>query len=313
LRKQIPAGLGFCLSGVPYWTTDSGGYTMESRFSAENPKPEDFQEWCELNARWFQFATFCPLTRLHGELKPREPWTFGGEWHPAYQTIVKFDRLRYRMLPYVYSLAGEVTQDGGTMMRPLVMDFRNDTMARAITDEYMFGPAFLVAPVTTYEARSRSVYLPPTSGDWYDFWTGVHTAGGQTIDAPAPYDALPLFIRAGSIIPFGPELQYTGEKPANPITLYVYAGADGAFTLYEDDGLTYGYEKGAFARIPFGWDDATKTLIIGQRAGEFPGMLTKRTFNVVLVSRDKPAGFSFTPKADQTVTYRGKEVKVKFE
>ena len=188
LRKQIPAGLGFCLSGVPYWTTDSGGYTMESRFSAENQKPEDAEEWRELNTRWFQFATFCPLTRLHGELKPREPWTFGGDSHPAYQTIVKYDNLRYRMLPYVYSLAGEVTQDGGTMMRPLVMDFQNDTKARAITDEYMFGPAFLVAPITTYQARSRSVYLPPTSGDWYDFWTGVRTEGGQTIDAPAPYD-----------------------------------------------------------------------------------------------------------------------------
>jgi alpha-D-xyloside xylohydrolase len=177
----------------------------------------------------------------------------------------------------------------------------------------MFGPAFLVAPVTTYQARSRSVYLPPTSGDWYDFWTGVHTAGGQTIDAPAPYDSLPLFIRAGSIIPFGPELQYTGEKPADPITLYVYAGADGAFTIYEDDGLTYGYEKGAFARIPVGWDDASKTLTIGKRAGKFAGMLAKRTFNVVLVAKDKPAGFSFTSKADQTVTYRGKDVKVKFE
>jgi alpha-D-xyloside xylohydrolase len=313
LKKQIPAGLGFCLSGVPYWTTDSGGYTMEARFSADNPKSEDFQEWCELNARWFQFATFCPLTRLHGELKPREPWTFGDDSHPAYQTIVKFDNLRYRMLPYIYSLAGEVTQDGGTMMRPLVMDFQNDVKARDITDEYMFGPAFLVSPVTTYQARSRSVYLPPTSGNWYDFWTGAYTEGGQTIDAPAPYDALPLFIRAGSIIPCGPELQYTGEKPADPITLYVYAGADSAFTLYEDDGLTYGYEKGAFARIPIGWDDVTRTLTIGKRAGKFSGMLTKRTFNVVLVTKHKPAGFSFTPKADQTVTYRGKEVKLKFK
>ena len=313
LRKQIPAGLGFCLSGVPYWTTDSGGYTMESRFSAPNPKPEDLQEWCELNARWFEFATFCPLTRLHGELKPREPWTFGGDSGPAYQTIVKFDHLRYRMLPYIYSLAGGVTQDGGTMMRPLVMDFQNDMMARDITDEYMFGPAFLVAPVTTYQARSRSVYLPPTTGDWYDFWTGTRTAGGQTIDAPAPYDSLPLFIRAGSIIPFGPELQYTGEKPADPITLYVYAGANGAFTLYEDDGLTYGYEKGAFARIPINWDNDSGTLTIGKRTGKFFGMLDKRTFNVVLVAGDKPVGFSFTPTPDQTVAYLGKEVKVKLK
>ena len=313
LRKQIPAGLGFCVSGIPYWTSDSGGYTMESRFSAANPKPADFQEWCELNARWFEFATFCPLTRLHGELKPREPWTFGGDSGLAYQTIVKFDQLRYRMLPYIYSVAGEVTLDAGTMMRPLVMDFPNDTTAREMTDEYMFGPAFLVAPVTTYEARSRRVYLPSTAGDWFDFWTGASLAGEATYDAPAPYDSMPLFIRAGSIIPFGPELEYTGQKPADPITLYVYAGHDGAFALYEDDGLTYRYEKGAYSRIPIRWDDHSRTLTIGKRAGKFPGMLSKRTFNVVLVTRDKPVGFSFTPTADRTVTYRGKELKVNFK
>jgi alpha-D-xyloside xylohydrolase len=312
LRKQIPAGLGFCLSGIPYWTTDSGGYTMESRFSAENQKPEDAKEWCELNARWFEFATFCPLMRLHGELKPREPWTFGGDTGPAYQTIVKFDNLRYRMLPYIYSIAGDVTLDGGTMMRPLVMDFQNDTTAREIVDEYMFGPAFLVNPVTTYQARSRSVYLPKTAGGWYDFWSGQWLSAAQTIDAPAPYDSLPLFIRAGSIIPFGPELQYTGEKPADPITLYVYAGADGAFTLYEDDGLTYGYEKGAFARIPIRWDDASKTLTIGKRAGKFPGMLDKRTFNVVLITKNKPAGFSSMPTPDRSVKYSGESVQIKF-
>ncbi len=313
LAKQIPAGLGFCVSGLPYWTMDIGGYTMEMKFSTTNQTPENAEEWRELNTRWFQFGTFCPLTRLHGELQPREPWTFGGDNHPAYQTIVKFDRLRYRMLPYIYSIAGEVTLDAGTMMRPLVMDFQNDTKVREITDEYMFGPAFLVAPVTTCQARSRNVYLPATAGDWYDFWTGTSTTGGQTINAPAPYDSMPLFIRAGSIIPFGPELQYTGEKPADPITLYVYAGADGAFTLYEDDGLTYGYEKGALARIPIHWDDAAKTLAIGKREGKFPGMLAKRTFNVVLVASNKPAGFSFTPKADRTVAYQGKAVKVKFE
>ncbi|MGO9477744.1 MAG: TIM-barrel domain-containing protein [Limisphaerales bacterium] len=312
LAKQIPAGLGFCVSGMPYWTMDIGGYTMDTRFSTDNPTPEATEEWRELNTRWFQFGTFCPLTRLHGELKPREPWTFGGDNHPAYQTIVKFDRLRYRLLPYVYSLAGEVTQDAGTMMRPLVMDFSNDAKAREIVDEYMFGPAFLVSPVTTYQARSRNVYLPPTTGNWYDFWTGASTPGGQTLDAAAPYDSMPLYIRAGSIIPFGPELQYTGEKPADPITLYVYAGADGAFTLYEDDGLTYGYEKGAFARIPITWDEQSRTLTIGDRKGSFKGMLKQRTFNVVLVSKDKPVAFSFNPKADQTVTYAGKAVKVKF-
>ncbi|MGA2501006.1 MAG: TIM-barrel domain-containing protein, partial [Tepidisphaeraceae bacterium] len=313
LAKQIPAGLGFCISGLPYWTMDIGGYTMDTRFSTDNPTPEATEEWRELNTRWFQFGTFCPLTRLHGELKPREPWTFGGDNHPAYQTIVKFDRLRYRLLPYIYSLAGAMTQDAGTMMRPLVMDFTGDTQAREITDEYMFGPAFLVAPVTAYQARSRNVYLPPTTGDWYDFWTGTSTPGGQTIDAPAPYDSMPLYIRAGSIIPFGPDLQYTGEKPADPITFYVYAGADGAFTLYEDDGRTYGYEKGAFARIPIRWDEKSQTLTIGKREGSFKGMLKQRTFNVVVISKDKPVDFSFAPLPDHTVPYTGKAVKLTFE
>jgi alpha-D-xyloside xylohydrolase len=309
LAKQIPAGLGYSLSGVPYWTTDSGGYTMPARFSAKSPKPEDAEEWRELNARWFQFATFCPVTRLHGELQPREPWTFGGDTHPAYQTIVKFDRLRYRMLPYIYSLAGAATLDAGTFMRPLVMDFPRDAKARTIADQYLFGPALLVAPVTTYQARQRPVYLPATPGGWFDFWTGAATAGGQTIDAPAPYDALPLFVRAGAIVPFGPELQYTGEKPADPITLYVYAGADGTFTLYEDDGLTYGYERGEFARIPLRWDNTRHTLTIGKREGAFPGMLAGRTFEIVLVTPDRPVGFSFTPKADRTIPYRGEPIE----
>ena len=312
LQKQIPAGLGFCLSGIPYWTSDSGGYTMESRFSAANPKPADFQEWCELNARWFEFATFCPLTRLHGELKPREPWTFGGDSGPAYQAIVKFDRLRYRMLPYIYSVAGDVTLNAGTMMRPLVMDFRDDVNARDLTDEYMFGPAFLIAPVTTYEARSRSVYLPQNEGGWYDFWSGQWLAGAQTIDAPAPYDAIPIYARAGSIIPTGPEIQYTGQKPADPVTLYVYAGENGAFTLYEDDGLTYNCEKGAYARIPINWDDQSRTLVIGKRDGSFKGMLQKRTFNVVLITRDKPAGFLSVPAAEHSVQYNGKPVQIQF-
>jgi alpha-D-xyloside xylohydrolase len=176
----------------------------------------------------------------------------------------------------------------------------------------MFGPAFLVAPVTTYQARDRNVYLPPTTGGWYNFWSGKNIAGGQTIDAPAPYDAMPLFIRAGSIIPFGPDIQYTGEKPADPITLCVYTGADGQFTIYEDDGLTYDYEKKAFATIPIHWDDKSRTLTIGKREGSFNGMLQKRTFNVVLVSKDKPVGFSFTPKADKSVSYDGAIVTVKF-
>ncbi|HVS54607.1 MAG TPA: TIM-barrel domain-containing protein [Opitutaceae bacterium] len=312
LAKQIPAGLGFSLSGVPWWTTDSGGYTMQAKFSAKTPTPEALDEWRELNARWFQFATFCPLTRLHGELQPREPWTFGGDDHPAYRAIAKFDRLRYRLLPYLYSIAAAATHDDGTMMRPLVMDFPADAKARTLTDEYLFGPAFLVAPVTQYQARSRAVYLPDTRGGWFDFWTGAQLAGGKQIDAPAPYDALPLHVRAGAIVPFGPDVQWTDEKPADPITLHIYAGADGAFTLYEDDGKTYGYERGEFARIPLRWDDATRTLTIGARTGTFPGMLAERTFEVVLVSAAKPVGFSFASKPDRTVRYRGERLTLTF-
>jgi len=309
MRKQIPAGLSFSLSGIPYWTMDTGGFAVPARFSSKNPRPEDVDEWREQNTRWFQFGTFVPLLRSHGEFPYREMWYFGGESDPAYQTMLKFDRLRYRLLPYIYSLAGGVTQEGSSIMRGLVMDFRADAKAREIGDQYMFGPALLINPVTTYKARSRSVYLPKAAG-WYDFWTGAPFGGGQTIDAPAPYESLPVFARAGSIVPFGPELQYTAEKPADPIILYIYAGADGAFSLYEDEGLNYNYERGAFTRIPIKWSDATRTLTIGKREGSFPGMLSQRTFEIVLVSKNKPVGFSFKPKADRSVRYNGEAVKV---
>jgi alpha-D-xyloside xylohydrolase len=322
LRKQIPAGLSFCLSGIPYWTMDLGGFAVPARWARRSENPADTDqslmsaaeaaEWRELNARWFEYGTFVPLLRVHGQFPFREMWQFGGESSPAYQAQLKFDRLRYRLLPYVYSLAGAVTQEGGTIMRPLVMDFRDDAKAREIGDEYLFGPALLVNPVTEFQARSRPVYLPAAAG-WYDFWTGGAVAGGQTIEAAAPYDAIPLYVRAGAIIPFGPELQYTGEKPADPITLCVYAGADGAFTLYEDDGLTYGYEKGAFARIPLRWDDTARTLHIGARTGTFPGMLAERTLQVILVSKQKPVGFSFAPQPDRSVRYRGDAIDLAFE
>ena len=309
MKQQIAGGLGFSLSGIPYWTVDIGGFSVPGRFSRKDPAPEDAEEWRELNTRWFQYGTFLPLTRVHGEAPKREMWEMGGESHPAYRAHLKFDRLRYRMLPYVYSLAGAVTHQSGTFLRPLVMDFPSDTSSRRAADQYLFGRAFLVSPVTEYKARRRPVVLPP-GASWYDFWTGARIEGGQTIDAPAPYDAMPLHVRAGSIVPFGPELQWTGEKAADPIALFVYAGADGAFTLYEDDGLTYAYEKGSLARIPIRWNDATATLTIGKREGTFPGMLAERTFEVVLVTKARPVGFSFEPKPDRTLRYDGAEVEV---
>ncbi len=307
MAKQIPAALEFSIAGVPYWTQDVGGYAMPQRFSAAKNAADD-EEWFELNVRWFQFGTFTPLLRVHGEGRVREMWTMGGDSHPAYKTIVKFDNLRYRMFPYIYSLAGAVTQDAGTFMRPLVMDFPDDVRARTLTDEYMFGPAFLVAPVTKYQVRSREVYLP-TAATWYDFWTGKPATAGKS-SASVPIDQMPVFVRAGSIVPFGPDRQYIAEKQSDPITLYVYAGANGKFTLYEDDGLTYNYEKGQFAQIPMQWDEETRTLTIGKRQGEFPGMLQSRAFQVVLVSPAKANGFSFDPKPIRTIQYKGDALQV---
>jgi alpha-D-xyloside xylohydrolase len=312
MRAQITAGLGFSVSGMPYWTMDSGGFSVPARFSSDNPSPEAVDEWRELNTRWFELSTFVPLLRVHGEFPNREMWEFGGENSPAFEAQLKFDRLRYRLLPYIYSLAGGVTRDGGTIMRPLVMDFRTDARAIEIGDQYMFGPAFLVSPVTTYKARSRRVYLPEGAG-WYDFWTGAAHAGGQVVDTAAAYDSLPLYVRAGAIIPTGPDLQFTGEKAADPVTILVYGGADGSFSFYEDDGLTYRYEKGASTVIPLRWNDAARTLTIGTREGSFKGMLKERTFNVVLVSGGRPVGFLFAPRVDKTIRYDGRAVEVKVD
>jgi alpha-D-xyloside xylohydrolase len=309
LARQIPAGLGFSISGNPYWTMDTGGFSVPSRFAARNAKPEDVDEWRELNTRWFEFATFVPLLRLHGEFPYREIWQFGGEGSPAYRAMVDFDRLRYRLMPYLYSVAGAVTQDGATMMRPLAMDFPDDPTVRSLPDEYMFGPTFLVSPVVHYRQRVRPVVLP--KGLWYDFWTGRVIEGGRTVEAAAPYNRIPLYVRAGSIVPFGPEIQYATEKPADPITLLVYTGADGQFSLYEDDGLTNAYERGEFARIPLTWSERTHTLTIGGRAGSFKGMLSSRTFRVAFVSPGNPVPFSFDLPAARTVVYSGAPVQVR--
>lgn len=310
MRKQIPAGLGFALSGVPYWTFDCGGFVVPPRYVGK-PAPEDLDEWSEMNTRWFEYATFVPILRVHGQAPKREMWEFGGDGSPAYRAQLKFDRLRYRLLPYIYSLAGAVTLNSGTLLRPLVMDFGSDLHARDIGDEYMFGPALLVSPVVTYKARARDVYLPAAIGGWYSLWTGVRAPAGS-ISAPAPFDAIPVYVRAGSIVPFGPEIQYTDDKPADPLTVFVYTGADGAFALYEDDGVSYQYEKGMFARIELEWDEARRTLTIGDRQGSFPGMLEHRTFQIVLVSPHRPVAFSFQPAIDKAVRYDGATVRIPF-
>jgi alpha-D-xyloside xylohydrolase len=309
LRKQVTAGLGFSIAGDPYWTTDTGGYTMDRRL-AQAKAGDALDEWQELNARWFQYSTFCPILRVHGTDRPREMWNIGDDQSAVYKTEGKFDLLRYALFPYIYSVAGAVTQDGSTMMRPLVMDFRGDAAARELTDEYMFGPAFLVSPVTEYKARSRQVYLPAGS-DWYDFWTGNRLTGGQTITADAPFDRLPLYMRAGSIVPLiGPAQQYIGEHRDAQVILFVYAGANGRFSLYEDDGKSYGYERGEFARIPITWNDATRTLTIGALTGSYSGMPASRSFFVELVSPQNAAGYG-TQATGTTIAYTGTPISTR--
>ena len=299
LRRQIPAGLNFCLAGQPYWTMDCGGF-FRPRGQYTSP---DFNE---LQTRWYEFSTFCPILRMHGGGTATETWS----WLPATQkNLLAYDEFRHRLLPYTYSVAWQVTHAGSTMMRALPLDFRTDAKACAVPDQYMFGPAFLVSPVDQPAATSRSVYLPSGS-TWTDFWTGAGQNGGTTITAAAPPEQIPLFMRAGSILPLGPVVQYAGEKPADPIELRIYPGADGAFTLYEDEGDGYDYEHGAYAEIPLAWKEATRTLTIGDRKGSFPGMLGKRTFRVVWVRPQHGVGMEPSDPADAVVAYDGKSVSV---
>jgi len=301
-RNQIPAGLNFSLSGCPYWTTDIGGFAVEPRY--ERPNAADLEEWRELNTRWFQFGTFCPLFRAHGQFPYREMFEIAPENHPAYQSMLAYDKLRYRLMPYIYSLTGLVTLRDYTIMRALVMDFGEDRNVFGIADQFMFGPCLLINPVTEYKARTRYVYLPAGAG-WYNIQSGRYYTGGQTVKADAPYTDMPIFLKEGTILPCGPELQHTAEKPADPIRLFVCTGGDGSFTLYEDEGVNYNYEKGIFSTIPLTYNENEKVLNIGEREGEFPGMLRTRTFEIVWIGKGKPVGLDFLSKPDATVKYDG--------
>ena len=277
-RRQIPAGLNYSLTGLPYWTTDIGGFV-----GGDTTDPA----FRELFVRWFEYGAFCPIFRAHGARKnnQNELWSFG----PEAQTILTFyDRLRYRLMPYIYTLGAKTTFDGYTPMRALAFDFASDSKALDINDEFMFGPSILVAPVTEEGATSREVYLPKGT-DWYDFWTGKRIAGGQRIHRDAPLNVLPLYVRAGSILPLGPEEEYTGEHPGVPVELRIYPGADGDATLYSDDGLTYGYEKGQYAWIPMHWNDASHTLSMDARRGSFAGSQAGEEFNITVVKSGRGA------------------------
>ena len=316
MEAQITAGLNFAVSGIPYWTMDIGGFCVEDRYVEAQKKynetfeeNEDLKEWRELNTRWYQFGAFAPLFRAHGQWPFREVYNIAPEQHPAYKSIVGYTRLRYRMMPYIYSLAGKTYFDDYTIMRPMVMDFTNDIHTRNLKDQYMFGSAFLVAPVYKYGVRERDVYFPENEL-WYDFYTGKSISGGQTLCVEAPYERIPLFIRSGSIIPMGEEIQYATEETKEPLTILVYAGKDGNFTLYEDEGTNYNYEKELYSNIPMIYKDKTRTLTIGNRTGSFKGMKKDRHFNIVIIDAANPIADAYLLKG-KTVKYNGNSISIK--
>jgi len=300
-KRQIAAGLNYTITGMPYWTTDIGGF-----FRPGNSQYTD-EKYHELLIRWFQWGAFNPIFRVHGYQSETEPWKYGQQ---VEDNIKKILSLRYRLLPYIYSEAWQITKNGSTMMRPFVMDFINDAHAVNQSYEYMFGKSILVAPVTEPNVKQSDIYLPESTS-WYNFWTGEYIEGGETIKAPATIDRIPLFVKAGSIIPMGPVIQYASEKN-DQVEIRIYPGADGEFTLYEDENDNYNYEKGVFSTITFKWNDSKKVLTIGDRKGTYPGMLNTRKFQVVLVNQNHGTGIDITYKVDRLVEYSGKVKRVKF-
>ena len=296
-RRQIVAGLNYCASGLPYWTTDIGGFF----------RPDDQYNdpsYHEILIRWFQFGAFNPIFRIHGFGSDTEIWRYGDRFEKAARKMLD---LRYRLLPYLYSAAWQTTSSGSTIMRPMLMDFSHDPLALSASNQFLFGPSILVTPVTEPGVSTQSVHLP-SGNDWYDFWTGASYTGGQSLTANAPFDQIPLFVRAGAIIPIGPFLQHTGEKPEAPLELRIYPGADGAFTLYEDSGDGFGYENGEHATIELKWNDQKQVLSIGARQGSYLGMPSKREFHLVIVSSGH--GIGSTETSTLTVVYDGKAMEV---
>ena len=316
MRAQMTAGLNYSISGLPFWGMDQGGFCVENRYVAAQQlfdrtgqENEDLKEWRELQTRWNQFGTFIPLFRSHGQWPLREIWNIAPDNHPAYQSFVYYDKLRYRLMPYLYSMAGWAHFKDYTLMRPLVMDFNGDKAVEDIGNQWMFGPALMACPVGYYKARNRSVYFPRQCG-WYNLYTNEYIAGGQTLVVDAPYEQIPVFVREGAIIPFGPEMEWSDEKPAELINLYVYAGQDGSFQLYEDEGTNYNYEKGKYATIDITYDDAAKTVSFGARKGQFNGMLKNRQFNVVLISKDSAKSLNLDNPEGKLVNYSGKAISI---
>jgi alpha-D-xyloside xylohydrolase len=301
-RRQIVAGLNFTITGMPYWTTDIGGFFRPGRSQYSDEK------YHEILTRWYQWGAFCPIFRIHGYMTETEPWKYGQK---VEDNMRKMLTLRYRLLPYIYSEAWQVTNNGSTTMRPMVMDFNGDTEALNQQYQYMFGKSILVAPITKPNVSTWDVYLPKSSG-WYDFYTGINYTGGQTVKADAPLDKIPLFIKAGTILPVGPDVQFASEKKWDNLEIRIYEGANGSFTLYEDEGDNYNYEQGAYSSITFKWNNAKRTLVINDRKGTFKEMLTKRMFNIVLVNERNAVGFETSAKYNKEISYKGEKITVKF-
>ncbi|MES2775654.1 MAG: TIM-barrel domain-containing protein [Bacteroidota bacterium] len=325
LRNQISAGLNFSLTGIPYWNSDIGGFFLwDFKKKLEDP------EYRELYVRWLEFGTFCPMMRSHGEGAPREIYQFGTKGTRYYDAIEKYINLRYRFLPYIYATSWDVTANHSSMMRALVMDFAADKNALDINDQFMFGKSLMVSPVTNamyirpvingrdtsfaedYSGiKTKETYLP-AGNSWYDFWTGEKLTGGNKVSKQTPLDIIPLYVKAGSIIPIGPAVQYSGQQKWDELEIRIYPGADGKFVLYEDENDNYNYEKGVYSTITFSWDDKKKSLTINDRNGSFPGMLQSRKFNIVIVSAIKSGGENNVAQPDKELSYSGKELVVKF-
>lgn len=286
LANQIPAALNLSATGLPYWNSDTGAFFIGGYKGGVSN-----DQWRRLYTRWTQFSTFCPMLRFHGDQTPREIWQFGdqGDVKGEYDNLVKYIRLRYRMLPYLYATARQCVAAAGTMMTALPLAFEDDAQGYDVQDQYMFGDAMMVAPVIQDKVNGRDVYLP-AGHRWYDFWTGTSTDGGKRVYKKTPADIIPVYVKAGSILPWGPDVQYSTEKSWDNLEIRVYAGADGQFTLYEDENDNYNYEQGKYSEILFSWDDATQTLTIDDRHGAFSGMLQDRTFRIVRVSSKQGVG-----------------------
>ena len=320
MRAQMTAGMNYSLSGLPFWGMDQGGFCVENRYvraqqlyDQTGQENDDLREWRELQARWNQFGAFIPLFRAHGQWPLREPWNVAPDDHPAYRSFAYYDQLRYRLRPYLYSMAGWVHFNDYTMMRALVMDFGSDHQVLDIKNQWMFGPSLMACPVSEYKARNRSVYFPAGRG-WYDLYTGQQIVdsnlSNRKLIVDAPYERMPVFVPEGSILPIGPQMEWSDEKPAELINLYVYAGRDASFQLYEDEGTNYNYERGKYATIDITYDDARRTVSFAQRQGQFPGMLKERRFNIVYVTKDHARELSLDHPQGVMVQYNGKPISV---